>query len=138
MQEQARKKIQAENSVKPFKYFDTGFEMKNTTITSPTSKYKAKKVKVDGMVFDSQKEYRRYCELQLLEMQGIISELKRQVRYELIPSQRGERPVTYIADFVYMKDGNKVVEDVKGMKTDTYVIKRKLMLWVHDIRIQEV
>lgn len=104
------------------------------------NKYGAKKVKtLDGQVFDSQKEYRRCIELQIMERAGKISDLQRQVKYELIPKQKGERACTYVADFVYKdSDGNTVVEDVKGVRTDAYKIKRKLMLSIHGIRIQEV
>lgn len=95
------------------------------------------------MTFDSVKEYRRFQELALLERAGQVSGLQRQVKFELIPSQRidgkvVERPCHYIADFVYFKDGQKVVEDTKGFKTKDYIIKRKLMLYVHQIRIKEV
>ena len=91
----------------------------------------------DGQEFDSVKEYHRWGSLRLLERAGAISNLKRQVKYELIPKQVGERACNYIADFTYMEDGKLVVEDVKGMKTDAYRIKKKLMLWVHGIRIKE-
>lgn len=102
------------------------------------NKYGAKKVKAfDGQVFDSQRECQRYGVLRLLERAGKISDLQRQVKYELIPKQEGERACYYIADFVYYEDGKKVVEDCKGMKTDVYKIKKKLMLWVHGIRIRE-
>lgn len=95
------------------------------------------------MTFDSVKEYKRFKELALLEMAGQVSDLQRQVKFELIPSQRingkvVERACTYIADFVYFQDGQKVVEDTKGFKTKDYIIKRKLMLHVHQIRIVEV
>ena len=107
------------------------------------SKYHAKKVTHNGITFDSKKEYRRFCELSLLERAGTITDLQRQVKYELIPSQRidgkvVERPVHYVADFQYRQDGKTVVEDTKGMKTRDYTIKRKLMLWVHKIKIREV
>ena len=79
-----------------------------------------------------------WCELRILERAGKISDLKRQVKYELIPKQKGERACTYLADFVYKdSDGNTVVEDTKGVKTDAYRIKKKLMLLVHGIRIKE-
>ena len=95
------------------------------------------------MTFDSIKEYRRMVELSLLERAGKITNLQRQVTFELIPSQRingkvVEYPCKYIADFVYEKDGQRIVEDTKGFKTKDYIIKRKLMLHVHGIRIQEV
>lgn len=103
------------------------------------AKYGNTKVNVDGMPFDSKREAARWRELRLLERAGEISDLRRQVRYELVPKLPGERPVDYIADFVYRdKDGNDVVEDVKGVRTPVYVIKRKLMLWRHGIRIREV
>ena len=109
----------------------------------PVSKYHSKKITRDGITFDSVKEYKRYQELALLERAGQVSDLQRQVKFELIPSQRingkvVERACTYIADFVYYQDGRKVVEDTKGFKTKDYIIKRKLMLHVHGIRIKEV
>ena len=106
-------------------------------------KYKNRKLAIDGEVFDSQREYARYEELALLEKAGQISDLKRQVRYELIPTQRIggkviEKSCTYIADFVYTENGETVVEDTKGFRTRDYIIKRKLMLYVNGIRIREV
>lgn len=91
----------------------------------------------DGITHDSIKEANRWCELKLLERAGRIQHLQRQVKYALIPKQEGERAVEYIADFVYRENGNLVVEDVKGKKTKDYIIKRKLMLWVHGIKIKE-
>ena len=61
-----------------------------------------------------------------------------QTPYELIPKQSGERACKYIADFVYIENGKQIVEDTKGVKTPLYVVKRKLMLWVHGIKIREV
>lgn len=102
------------------------------------NKYGARKVKApDGQVFDSVKEYHRWGMLKLLERAGRISDLKRQVSYELIPKQKGERACSYVADFTYMEDGKLVVEDCKGFRTPEYRLKRKLMLWVHGIRIKE-
>ena len=102
------------------------------------NKYGARKVKSpDGQVFDSQKEYSRWGVLRLLERAGKISDLKRQVSFELIPKQNGERACSYIADFTYWQDGKYVVEDCKGYRTEGYKIKRKLMLWVHGIKIHE-
>lgn len=105
------------------------------------NKYGAKKIKdpATGYVFDSKKEFFRWCELRIMERAGKISDLKRQVSYELIPKQKVERACTYVADFVYIDEhGETVVEDAKGVRTDAYRIKRKLMLWVHGIKIQEV
>ena len=102
------------------------------------NKYGARKVKApDGQVFDSVKEYHRWGMLKLLERAGRISDLKRQVSYELIPKQQGERACSYVADFTYMEGGKLVVEDCKGFRTPEYRLKRKLMLWVHGIRIKE-
>lgn len=101
------------------------------------SKYGNRKMTApDGQKFDSVKEYHRWGCLRLLERAGRISDLKRQVRFELIPKQVGESSCSYIADFVYNEDGKQVVEDCKGYKTDVYKIKKKLMLWVHGIRIK--
>lgn len=99
--------------------------------------------KHDG--FDSRKEARRYQELKLLERAGKITDLKCQVKFELIPAQYEdgkcvERPVNYYADFVYTEGRQLVVEDVKSeitRKQKDYIIKRKLMLWVHHIRVRE-
>lgn len=110
------------------------------------NKYRAKKVVVDGETFDSRMEARRWRELRLLRCAGEISELERQVKYTLVPAQKDgagrviERAVVYIADFVYVdkRTGEAVVEDVKGYKTKEFIIKRKLMLWVHGIRVKEV
>lgn len=113
-------------------------------------KYGNKKVTLDGIEFDSAKEARRYSELKLLERAGEISDLELQKEYELIPNQRGadgkiiERAVKYKADFVYKERGETVVEDVKGYRATNsvpyakFVIKRKLMLYVHGIRIKEI
>ena len=106
-------------------------------------KYGNRKVVRDGITFDSAKEARRWSELLLLEKAGAIQNLQRQVKYQLIPSQKiagkvVERACSYVADFVYDQGGETVVEDTKGVKTPEYIIKRKLMLWVHGIRINEV
>lgn len=108
----------------------------------PPTKYGSRKITIDGISFDSAKEARRYDELKTLERAGAIQDLQLQVKFELIPSQRldgkvVERPCTYLADFVYMENGKKVVEDTKGFRTKDYIIKRKLMLWVHGIQISE-
>ena len=102
------------------------------------NKYGARKLTTpDGQVFDSVKEYHRWGCLRLLERAGKITDLKRQVKFELIPKQEGERACYYIADFTYMENGELVVEDCKGFKTDVYKIKKKLMLMEHGIRIRE-
>lgn len=106
-------------------------------------KYRNKKVTLDDIVFDSKKEARRYAELKLQQRAGVIDQLELQREFELVPAQRAggkvvERAVKYKADFVYIKDGQMVVEDTKGVKTKEYIIKRKLMLYVHGIRITEI
>lgn len=117
------------------------------------NKYGSKKIEVDGIIFDSKKEAKRYSELLLLEKAGEISNLQRQVKYVLIPAQYAEvngkrkcieRECTYISDFTYIENGKLIVEDVKGYRDPSsagyakFVIKRKLMLHVHGIRISEV
>lgn len=116
------------------------------------TKYRNRKTVYRGITFDSEAEARRYAELLMQSNAGIITNLRRQVKYRLIPTQKliepkkdcggrmrhSEYPVDYVADFVYEKDGKTIVEDVKGKETDTYVIKRKLMLYVHGIQITEV
>lgn len=92
-------------------------------------KYRNRKIEIDGIKFDSQKEAARWYALKLLEKKGIISELKRQVRYELIPKSNTERACFYVADFVYIQDGSTVVEDSKGYRTKEYIVKRKLFKW---------
>lgn len=122
----------------------------------PESKYHSKKITIGDETFDSSEEYRRFCELKLLQRAGKITDLQRQVKYVLIPTQREpdtsgkrggvkqgkiiEKECSYVADFVYrdLATNRTVVEDTKGFKTKEYIIKRKLMLWVHGIRIQEI
>ena len=107
-------------------------------------------MEIDGHVFDSKKEACRYTELKILQESGVISGLRMQVPYELIPNQKDEngkvieRAVHYIADFVYCDalTGCWVVEDVKGYKKgaayNTFVLKRKAMLYKYGIRIKEI
>lgn len=123
------------------------------------SKYGNRKTVVDGIVFDSQKEAQRYRELLLLERAGKISYLDRQTKFTLIPAQREpstemykrgrnkgkekpgkllEKECSYIADFAYIQDGAYIVEDTKGVRTEAYKIKRKLMLERYGIQIKEV
>ena len=109
------------------------------------SKYGNRIIQTEDGKFDSKREYKRWCELKLLEKAKIVSNLQRQVPFILIPSQKDkdtgkvvEREVKYVADFVYTMDGKTVVEDTKGMRTPDYIIKRKLMLERHGIKIEEV
>lgn len=96
---------------------------------------------IDGIRFDSRKEANRFYQLRLMERAGEISNLRRQVEYELIPAQktpegRAVRPVKYVADFVYDDHGKTVVEDVKGVKTREFQLKSKLMLWRYGIVVE--
>ncbi len=126
------------------------------------AKYGNRKIRIDGIEFDSKREAQRYCELRLLQRAGRISNLELQKPYELIPAQyeeipmgktytRGDRKgqpktrrvcvekgVKYVADFAYIENGKTVVEDAKGVRTEAYKIKRKLMLHVHGIKIKEI
>ena len=109
------------------------------------SKYgNRKSVASDGKVLDSKREARRYEELLLLERMGKIRDLKTQSVFVLIPPQYiggkcVERQVTWRADFDYFDDaGVRHTEDAKGLRTQQYILRRKLLLWVHGIRIEEV
>lgn len=110
------------------------------------AKYLNDKVKsLSGEQFDSKRERARYRQLGLMQTAGVISGLRRQVRYQLLPTLRradgkAEVCVNYVADFVYEQDGKLVVEDVKSpptRKLPAYVLKRKLMLFVHGITLKE-
>ena len=111
------------------------------------NKYHATKRKIDGITFDSTKEAQRYLLLKEMAENGEISDLRLQVVFELIPSQRrngkvAERAVKYVADFVYIQNGETVVEDVKGCRRGQayalFTIKRKLMLYRYGIQIKEI
>ena len=103
------------------------------------SKYHNRKVTVDGITFDSVKEASRWQELRLLEKAGEIVGLNRQQKIELIPKTKLYRAVSYVCDFVYFdkRTGKTVYEDTKGMKTDVYKLKKKLLYWRHGIEILE-
>lgn len=105
------------------------------------NKYHNTKITTADGTFDSMRELHRWSELKLMERAGLISGLVRQYRFEVIPKQRVNgrtvKPCYYIADFCYLQDGQMVVEDCKGMKTDVYKIKKKLMLWRYGIDIKE-
>lgn len=111
------------------------------------SKYhnKACRDLVDGLPFASRKELRRWNELKLLERGGVVTDLRRQVRFQfplpdgtLLRYTPSNRAVTYVADFVYTEAGQRVVEDAKGMRTDVYKLKAALMLGLNGIKIREV
>lgn len=109
-------------------------------------KYHNNPIKTSEGKFDSQFEWDYWQRLKILAQAGEITDLRRQVEFVLIPRQAEmvtvnlktktkvvekfyEHPCTYIADFVYMKDGERVIVDTKGFKTPDYIIKRKLMRW---------
>jgi hypothetical protein len=118
------------------------------------NKYHSKKVTRNGITYDSTKECRRHQQLLLLERAGEITDLQRQVEFVLIPAQREpdtigvrggvkkgkviEHAVKYVADFCYKENGKQIVEDTKGFRTKDYVLKRKMMLYFHGIRIKEI
>lgn len=106
------------------------------------NKYHNKKVEYDGIKFDSVKEKNRYIGLKQLERLGVIQNLQRQVKYELQPSfklnEKTIRSITYIADFVYIQDGVEVIEDVKGMRTKEYLLKKKLFEYKYQKEIKEI
>lgn len=103
-------------------------------------KYRNHPTVIDGIRFDSKKEAERYAELKLLQRCGIISDLKTQVRFELIPKNKNGRAVYYVCDFTYTENGVLVVEDVKSQPTRTpvYRLKKRLMKEVYGIDIKEV
>ena len=124
-----------------------------------TNKYCNKKFTIDGIEFASKKEANRYTELKLLEKAGKIKDLELQKAYELIPAQyeestevytkgihKGEhkkklleRAVIYKSDFSYLDENNNlIVEDVKGIRTKEYILKRKMLLWRYGIKIKEL
>lgn len=119
------------------------------------NKYHAKKVTILGIDFDSKKEGMRYLLLRDMERNGQISDLQLQVPFELLPTiyedvtvhlktkdkierRVKQRSVSYIADFVYTKDGKQVVEDTKGLRLPEYILKKKMMLALLNIEITEI
>ena len=109
------------------------------------SKYGAKKVIINGIKFDSQKEGNHYLELKLLEKQGLIKDLRIQVRFELQQKYKKNnktiRAINYIADFVYFDKAKKkmIIEDTKGFRTEVYKLKKKIFEYVYpDLEIKEV
>ena len=110
------------------------------------NKYGNEETEVDGIKFASRHEAKRYVELKYMERAGLIKNLQLQRVYTLIGTQKDkdgnvlERPVKYIADFVYTENGKTVVEDVKSpaTRTDVYKLKKKLMLYKFGIEIKEV
>lgn len=109
------------------------------------SKYNAKKTTVDGITFDSKREAERYQELKLMEETDFISFLVLQPKFLIQEGYRDSagkwvRPIEYVADFQYYDDleDRQVVEDVKGVKTAVYRLKKKLVEKKYGIEITEV
>lgn len=100
-------------------------------------KYHNSKTVIDGIRFDSKKEAKRYLELKILEKAGAIKDLRRQVPYVLINKSRYGRDIKYVADFVYHEDDKLVVEDVKGVRTHVYKLKKRLMAERFGIEVKE-
>jgi hypothetical protein len=98
-------------------------------------KYGNRITEVDGIKFHSAKEAKRYTELKVLARAGIIRGLILQPRFPIIVND--VKVCTYISDFEYVENGVRIVNDVKGFKTDVYVIKKKLMKSVYGIDILE-
>lgn len=111
------------------------------------SKYRNEKVEVDGVRHDSKKEARRWQQLQMMEKAGQITGLKRQVAFELAPgvkfrnSPRAKPALRYVADAVYVRDGETIIEDCKSPPTrqsPIYRAKKHLMLSVLGLEITEL
>jgi len=106
------------------------------------AKYRNVKTEVDGLKFDSKKEAKRWVELKQLLDAGRISNLMRQVVFQLVPQVvldgRKQQPVKYVADFQYQLGDQIIVEDVKGFKTPEYRMKRKMMKAFLGIEVEEV
>jgi hypothetical protein len=99
------------------------------------SKYSAKPMVVDGIRFASRKEARRYSVLKLLQRAGEIGDIQLQVTFSI--EINGMHICNYRADFVYWEKGFRIIEDAKGVRTDEYKLKKKLMEAVHNIKIKE-
>ena len=106
------------------------------------SKYNNRRFLADGLHWDSQAEYNRWCELRFMAAHGLISDLTVKPKFTLLPAFKRDgkhyRGITYIADFRYVENGVEVIEDCKGFKTQEYKIKAKLMKAVYGIEIHEV
>lgn len=123
---------------------------------APRNKYHARKVNICGIEFDSKKEGMRWLLLKDMERTGEISDLRRQVPFELLPAiyrdvtvhlktkdkverKLVQRAVHYVADFVYTdREGRQIVEDTKGLRLPDYILKKKMMLALLGIEISEI
>lgn len=103
----------------------------------PRAKYRNKKVTIDGRKFDSKAEGARYVQLKRMANAGLITDLQCQSPFDLVVN--GEKITRYTADFSYRDgEGRRVVEDVKGVRTRDYVLRRKLMRAVLGITVHEI
>lgn len=101
------------------------------------SKYHAIPTVIDGIKFASRKEALRYRQLKLMEQGKAIQDLKMQVAYPLIKKSKYGREIKYVADFTYYDNGHLIVEDVKGVRTPVYKLKKRLMAEIYNIEIKE-
>ncbi len=101
---------------------------------SRTSKYGNQKTEIDGIIFASKAEGRRYSELKLLERGGFIRDLKRQTGFHFMLD--GESMFIYLSDFDYWEGCTYVIEDTKGVQTPVFRLKRKLIEKQHRIKIR--
>lgn len=108
------------------------------SLRKTTSKYRNKRVEYGGYKFDSIAEKDRFIQLKMLETKGYIKDLKLQVPFVLIHKSEYGNAIRYIADFTYLIDKELVVEDVKGVLTKEYKLKKRLMQEIYNINIQEV
>jgi hypothetical protein len=111
--------------------------------TLKINKYKNKKIIIDNISFDSKKESEYYLFLKSKEKRGEIKNLELQKKFELQPSfkinNKTIRSITYVADFVYIdNEGLLNVVDVKGFKTQVYLLKKKMFEFMFKIKIQEI
>lgn len=102
----------------------------------PRNKYRAKRTTLDGITFDSKREAIRYAALKMEQVAGRITHLALQPSFDL--KVNGELICRYRGDFIYFRDGKRILEDVKGVKTRDYIIKKKLMRAIYSIEVVEV
>ena len=122
---------------------ETYKKLLNNSITAKQNKYHNKKAEYKGIKFDSMKEMSWYIKYELMEKSGLIKDLQRQVKFELQPSFKlnGKtiRAINYYADIAYKdKDDKLHVIDIKGMRTEVYKLKKKMMAYKYNIEIEEI
>lgn len=117
-------------------------ELFSKSLDYKINKYKNKKITIDNITFDSKKESLRYQQLKLLEQAGVISNLELQKKFILQDkfelNGKKYREISYVADFVYIQDGETVVEDAKGFKTEVYKLKKKMFMYKYKMEIKEI